>query len=103
AAIEPGTLVELPTVGRIVVLPTPAVTNAYEIASAATPIERVIGRAAHKVHEAAPQLAATSADLRVAVVFGTREGLPSSLAPWVASQADDRFPGDEVDWVVVVN
>jgi hypothetical protein len=101
--IQPGALVALPTSGELVVQPSTEGTSSYRIEAGETDIGRLVGRAAHKVHEAAPQLAATRADLRVAVVLGSREWLPSYLAPHVARHAREQFPDDEVDWVVVVN
>lgn len=103
AHIQPGNLVALPTSGELIVQPAPEGTSSYRIETGGIDIERLVGRAAHKVHEAAPQLVATHADLRVAVVLGSREWLPSYLAPHVAQKARERFPDDEVDWVVVVN
>jgi hypothetical protein len=69
--------------------------------------KRLAELAVHKVREAAEQLAATSADLRVAVVHGSAEvfdadrivhALPAALA----MQRDDLIVRN-VDWVVMIN
>jgi hypothetical protein len=111
---RPGGSVTLPTVGLLMADPA---TDGHSAGSSldsflvdpgewADPVTRV-QRALYRVKQAERQLSATAADLRVAVIWGSRDELPATQSADVAAMLvqDEQAVWEKipVDWTVFLN
>jgi hypothetical protein len=113
--IRPGTTTQLPTIGTVTNEPCPdgeppgSVVGGYLVdpGEEADPAQNVMRALLRVKQRSQKQLTATSADLRVAVIYGSKDELP---ALWSADLARVLVERDKatweriaVDWIVFLN
>lgn len=113
--IRPGTTTQLPTIGTVTNEPGPdgdppgSIVGGYLVDPGveSDPVHSVVRALLRVKQRAQRQLTATRADLRVAVIWGSRDALPAEWSAEVCRLLVERdrptWEAIPIDWVVFLN